>query len=74
MYYDLRLCHLFLQILGYEKPLRITVSPKNLTLKEGEQALFRCQSSVPVPLRWSTNSNGVFTSDFQPFKFNHSRV
>nr|XP_034315440.1 uncharacterized protein LOC105331596 isoform X4 [Crassostrea gigas] len=43
--------------LGFEKPLTITVSPKNLRLKEGEPAVFRCTSSVPVPLRWSTSSN-----------------
>ncbi|XP_052695319.1 low-density lipoprotein receptor-related protein 1B-like isoform X3 [Crassostrea angulata] len=43
--------------LGFAKPLTITVSPKNLRLKEGEPAVFRCTSSVPVPLRWSTSSN-----------------
>uniref|UniRef100_A0A8W8MCX1 Ig-like domain-containing protein n=1 Tax=Magallana gigas TaxID=29159 RepID=A0A8W8MCX1_MAGGI len=43
--------------LGFAKPLAITVSPKNLRLREGEPAVFRCTSSVPVPLRWSTSSN-----------------
>ncbi|XP_052695198.1 low-density lipoprotein receptor-related protein 2-like isoform X2 [Crassostrea angulata] len=43
--------------LGFDQPLRVTVSPGYLRLKEGQPAVFRCQSSVPVPLRWSTSSN-----------------
>eukprot|EP00105_Crassostrea_gigas_P017832 XP_011435759.1 PREDICTED: basement membrane proteoglycan-like [Crassostrea gigas] len=43
--------------LGFDQPLTITVSPVYLRLKEGDQAVFRCTSSVPVPMRWSTSSN-----------------